>query len=111
MGKILIGDLTTVLMEKYKVNKSAAQQFLTSIVSCIQDGIAEDKIVKIKGLGTFKVVDVEARESVDINSGERVMIEGHQKLSFTADTQMKNLVNKPFALFETTILNDGVTFD
>lgn len=111
MGKILIGDLTTVLMEKHRVNKSAAQQFLTSIVSCIQDGIAEDKIVKIKGLGTFKVVDVEARESVDINSGERVMIEGHQKLSFTADTQMKNLVNKPFALFETTILNDGVTFE
>ena len=111
MGKILIGDLTTVLMEKHRVNKSAAQQFLTSIVSCIQDGIAEDKIVKIKGLGTFKVVDVEARESVDINSGERVMIEGHQKLSFTADTQMKNLVNKPFALFETTVLNEGVTFD
>ena len=111
MGKILIGDLTTVLMEKHRVNKSAAQQFLTSIVSCIQDGITEDKIVKIKGLGTFKVVDVEARESVDINSGERVMIEGHQKLSFTADTQMKNLVNKPFALFETTVLNEGVTFD
>ena len=111
MAKIYISDLANVLVEKHKVSKSMAQLFLTSIVSCIQDGISDDKVVKIKGLGTFKVIDVDARESVDVNTGERVVIESHQKLSFVPDTQLKNQVNKPFSQFETTVLNEGVTFD
>ena len=111
MGKIYINDLANVLIEKHKVSKSTAQLFLNSIVSCIQDGISDDKLVKIKGLGTFKTVDVEPRESVAVNTGERVVIEGHQKLTFVADPQLKALVNKPFSQFETTVLNEGVVFD
>jgi hypothetical protein len=67
--------------------------------------------VKIKGLGTFKVIDVDARESVNVNTGERVTIDSHQKLTFTPDAAMKELVNKPFSQFETVVLNDGVEFD
>ena len=66
--------------------------------------------MKVKGLGTFKVQAVKPRESVNVNTGERVLIEGHDKVSFTPDTTMKELVNKPFALFETVVLNDGVDF-
>ena len=64
--------------------------------------------VKIKGLGTFKVQAVKPRESVNVNTGERVLIEGHDKISFTPDTVMKELVNKPFSQFETVVINDGV---
>jgi len=67
--------------------------------------------VKVKGLGTFKVIEVEARESINVNTGERLLIESHSKITFVPDTAMKDLVNKPFSSFETVILNDGVNFD
>ena len=76
----------------------------------MNEGLKTDKLVKVKGLGTFKVQAVKPRESVNVNTGERVLIEGHDKVSFTPDTTMKELVNKPFALFETVVLNDGVDF-
>ena len=77
----------------------------------IQQSLEQDKLVKIKGLGTFKIIDVDDRESVNVNTGERVLIEGHPKITFVPDALMKELVNKPFSQFETVVLNDGVDFE
>ena len=104
-------ELADMLAQKAGISKREAQQFLTDFVETIQDGVNADKLVKIKGLGTFKVIDVDARESVNVNTGERVTIDSHQKLTFTPDTAMKELVNKPFSQFETVVLNEGVVFD
>lgn len=104
-------ELADMLAQKAGISKREAQQFLTDFIETIQDGVNNDKLVKIKGLGTFKVIDVDARESVNVNTGERVTIESHQKLTFTPDAAMKELVNKPFSQFETVVLNDGVEFD
>lgn len=106
-----MSELADMLAQKAKISKREAQQFIAAVIETIQDGVNGDKQVKIKGLGTFKVVDVDARESVNVNTGERVTIESHQKLSFTPDTAMKDLVNRPFSQFETVVLNDGVEFD
>ena len=111
MGKIFMTELADMLAQKAGISKREAQQFLTDFVETIQDGVNADKLVKIKGLGTFKVIDVDARESVNVNTGERVTIDSHQKLTFTPDTAMKELVNKPFSQFETVVLNEGVVFD
>lgn len=111
MGKMTVQDLATLLVEKNGCNLADAQRFVTAIFDVVQMGIERDKLVKIKGLGTFKVIDVEARESVSVNTGERVLIHGHAKLTFTPDTTMKELVNKPFSGFETVALNEGVNFD
>ena len=104
-------ELADMLAQKAGISKREAQQFLTDFVETIQDGVNSEKLVKIKGLGTFKVIDVDARESVNVNTGERVTIDSHQKLTFTPDTAMKELVNKPFSQFETVVLNEGVVFD
>ncbi|MCR5471886.1 MAG: HU family DNA-binding protein [Prevotella sp.] len=111
MGKVFMAELADMLAQKTGISKREAQQFLTDFVETIQDGVNNDKLVKIKGLGTFKVIDVDARESVNVNTGERVTIDSHQKLTFTPDAAMKELVNKPFSQFETVVLNDGVEFD
>ncbi|MBP5338123.1 MAG: HU family DNA-binding protein [Prevotella sp.] len=107
----MMSDLAGVLAERHHLGKDQAQQFLAAIVETIRDGVADDGLVKIKGLGTFKLVDVDARESISVNSGERVVIDGHSKLTFLPDLAMKELVNRPFAQFDTVILNEGVNFD
>ena len=106
-----MSDLAARLAEQTGMSKRKAQLFMSAIVETIQEGINNDKMVKIKGLGTFKVIDVDARESVNVNTGERLTINSHQKLTFTPDSAMKDLVNKPFSQFETVVLNDGVEFD
>ena len=106
-----MSDLAARLAELTGMSKRKAQLFMSAIVETIQEGINNDKMVKIKGLGTFKVIDVDARESVNVNTGERLTINSHQKLTFTPDNAMKDLVNKPFSQFETVVLNDGVEFD
>ncbi len=108
--KIYMDSLSTILAGKWDVTKKEAQQFLADFVEIIKEGVDADGLVKIKGLGTFKVIDVDARESVNVNTGQRVLIESHQKLTFTPDALMKELVNKPFSHFETVILNEGVDF-
>ena len=108
MEKIYIDNLAAELAAKSNISQKQAKLFLKALVETIQKGIADDGLVKVKGLGTFKLIDVEARESVDVNTGERFTIDSHQKLSFTPDTAMKELVNRPFSAFETVILNDGV---
>ena len=111
MGRLTIQDIAVVLAEKSGLSKKDARQFVTSFFDVVQSGLQRDKLVKIKGLGTFKVIDVDARESVNVNTGERVLIDGHAKISFIPDAAMKELVNKPFSGFETVILNDGISFD
>jgi len=109
MGKrIYIDELASELAAKHDIGQKQAKLFLKVLVETIQKGIADDGLVKVKGLGTFKLIDVDARESVSVNTGERVMIEGHQKLSFIPETAMKELVNRPFSAFETVMLNEGV---
>lgn len=110
MGKINLNELSAVLIERFGLNKRDAQQFIAQMVDVIRLGISQDKLVKVKGLGTFKIVEVGARESVNVNTGERVTIDSHSKLTFTPDAAMKELVNKPFSQFETVVLNEGVDF-
>lgn len=111
MGKITIQDLASVLVERWQLGKKEASMFVNEMFFLIQKSLDEDKIVKVKGLGTFKIIDVDDRESVDVNTGDRVLIEGHGKITFTPDALMKELVNKPFSQFETVVLNEGVDFD
>ena len=111
MNKISIYDIAGILVEKNGLTKSESEQFVAAMFDVIQEGLEKDGLVKIKGLGTFKIIDVDARESVNVNTGERVVIESHGKVTFTPDAVMKELVNKPFSLFETVVLNDGIDFD
>lgn len=111
MTKISVQEIAGVISEKHGLSQQEAETFVTAFFDLINDGLHDDKIVKVKGFGTFKVVDVRDRESVNVNTGERVVIEGHGKISFTPDPIMRDLVNKPFAQFETVILNDGVEIE
>jgi len=109
--KITLQDLVNLLCEKQGINPKDAELFVRSMFELIEEALAKDKYVKIKGLGTFKLTEVESRESVHINTGERIEIQGHTKISFTPDTTMKDLINKPFAHFEPVVLNDGVELE
>ena len=109
--KITLQDLVNLLCEKQGINPKDAELFVRSMFELIEEALAKDKYVKIKGLGTFKLTEVESRESVHINTGERIEIQGHTKISFTPDTTMKDLINKPFAHFESVVLNDGVELE
>ena len=111
MAKIYLSELSAVLAEKHGIDRRVAQRFVTSVVAVVQSGLESDRMVKVKGLGTFKIIDVEARESVNVNTGERLVIDSHSKLTFLPDNAMKELVNKPFSQFETVVLNDGVEFN
>lgn len=110
MSKVLITELASKLMEKHGLKRTEAELFIRQFVGVINDGLKNDKSVKVKGLGTFKVQAVSARKSVDVNTGEAIVIEGRDKISFTAEAVMRDLVNAPFAQFETVIVNDGVDF-
>jgi nucleoid DNA-binding protein len=111
LDRISIQELSAILTVKSGLKKKDAERFATTLFEVVKDGLVTDRLVKVKGLGTFKVIDIEARESVNVNTGERVLIEGHEKISFTPDATMKELVNKPFSQFETVVLNEGVEFD
>ena len=111
MERVSIQEIAAILVEKHGLRKKDAEAFVTTMFDLVKEGLASDRLVKIKGLGTFKTVEIEARESVNVNTGERVVIEGHEKITFTPDNTMKELVNKPFSQFETVVLNEGVTFD
>ena len=110
MGKITIQEIANKLIAQNGLSKKEATLFVNMMFDLIREALERDKTVKVKGLGTFKIIDVESRESVNVNTGERVLIEGHNKITFTPDALMKELVNKPFSQFETVVLNDGVDF-
>ena len=109
--KITLQDLINLFGEKQGMSKKDAELFVRSLFDLIEEALAAEKYVKVKGFGTFKLTEVDSRESVNVNTGERIEIQGHTKVSFTPDTTMKDLINKPFAHFETVILNDGVEFE
>ncbi len=111
MGKLTIQEVAKILTEKNGLTSREANSFATEMFSIILQRLQEGDMVKVKGLGTFKIINVEARESVSVRTGERVVIDSHSKVSFTPDTLMRELVNKPFSQFETVILNDGVEFE
>ena len=103
-------DLTRDVIAKYGLDKEAAERFVQQMFAVLRDGIEREKNVKVKSLGTFKITSVNARESVDVNTGERIVIEGRNKITFTPDVVLRDRVNSPFAQFETVVLNEGVDF-
>lgn len=111
MSKISLCDLAQRLAEKSGISLQDAELFIRKMFDVANEGLQSDKLVKMKWLGTFKVMAVKDRESVDVNTGERIIIEGRDKISFTPDNILKEIVNKPFAQFETVVVNDGVDFD
>ena len=111
MSKISLSDLVQRLAEKSGISQQDAELFIRKMFDVANEGLQSDKLVKMKWLGTFKVMAVKDRESVDVNTGERIIIEGRDKISFTPDNILKEIVNKPFAQFETVVVNDGVNFD
>lgn len=111
MGRLTIQEIAKVLVAKNGLEPSQANRFATELFAIIQERLEKNDLVKVKGLGTFKVITVDARESVSVRTGGRVMIEEHSKITFTPDATMKELVNKPFSQFETVVLNDNVEFD
>lgn len=111
MGKVTITEIVKILVDKNKLTPQDAKLFAGTMFDLIKKRLNSEGQVKIKGLGTFKMIRIEARESVSVRTGERVMIDSHAKISFTPDNTMKELVNKPFSQFETVMLNDGVEFE
>ncbi len=106
-----ISELASILVTKYDLSQKDAESFVESMFDVINERLQNnEKQVKIKGLGTFKLTSVSSRESVDVNTGERIVIEGRNKISFTPDTTLKERVNLPFAQFETVVINDGIDF-
>ena len=110
MGKLTIQEVAKILVEKNGLTQRDASRFASEFFAVILQHLQEDEPVKIKGLGTFKIINVEARESISVRTGERVVIDSHSKVTFIPDNTMKELVNKPFSQFETVVLNDGVDF-
>lgn len=108
--KINNQDLTNRLIRNYGIERESADSFIREFFVLIEKALEKDRIVKIKGLGTFKLVDVDSRESINVNTGERFEIQGHTKVSYTPDTGLRDLINKPFAHFETVVLGDNVSF-
>ena len=111
MGKVSVAWIAEAIAGKHGLTQKDAEQFVATFFDLINEALHEEKMVKVKGLGTFKVIDVRERESINVNTGERVVIESHGKISFTPDPIMRDLVNKPFAQFETVMLNDDVDIE
>ena len=110
MSKSNISRLAKSISSKHGLTQAEAERFISKMFEVANEGLHEDKLLKMKWLGTFKVTPVKDRESVDVNTGERIVIEGRDKISFTPDNILKEIVNKPFAQFETVVVNDGVDF-
>ena len=105
-NKINLSQLADLLSQAGGMSKSASEQFVKNFFDIISQNVLSDGLVKVKGLGTFKLLDMEDRESVNVNTGERFTIEGHQKISFTPDSDLKERINKPFAAFETVEISE-----
>lgn len=106
--KILFQDLSNGVSARSGLSKKDSDSFVREFFQTIEQFLQQDRIVKVKGLGTFKIVEVSGRDSVNVNTGERIHIEGHSKVTYTPDSTIRDYVNRPFAEFDTIILNDGV---
>ena len=109
--RLTIQDLTDLLAAKHSMTKKDAEAFVKEFFLLIEQALESEKTVKIKGLGTFKLIDVDSRESVNVNTGERFQIKGHTKVSFSPDTNLRDTINKPFAHFETVVLNENTILE
>lgn len=109
--KLSLQELANALSEKQGIYKKDAELFVKELFDLVEEALANEKYVKIKGLGVFKLIEVDSRESINVNTGERIEIQGHSKVSFTPETSLKELINKPFAHFETVILNEGTVLE
>lgn len=109
--RLTIQDLTDLLADKHSMTKKDAEAFVKEFFLLIEQSLQTENIVKIKGLGTFKLIDVDSRESVNVNTGERFQIKGHTKVSFTPDASLRDTVNRPFAHFETVVLNENTILE
>ena len=105
-AKLNMQHLVELMAERNGTTKRSEEHFLKEFFALIQEGLLQDSYVKIKGLGTFKLMEVENRSSIDINTGKPIDIEGHTKVSFTPENELKELINKPFSNFENVILNE-----
>lgn len=110
-NKISQQDIIKKIAVKHSMNVEDTEAFIEGFFNLIEKSLVSDSVVKIKGLGMFKLVDVDSRESINVNTGERIEIKGHSKITFTPDPAMKEHINKPFSQFETIILNKNTTFD
>lgn len=106
-GKVLLQDLAERLAERKHISKKEAEAFVRAAFELIEEGLLSDQLVKVKGIGTFKLVTVDSRESINVNTGERFTIDSHSKITFSPDKVLSDRINRPFADFETTVLNDG----
>ena len=109
-NRLAIQDLAGLLAEYTGKDKNSSERFLREFIAVVSEGVYTDKLVKVKGLGTFKIIPVEKRESIHVNTGERFVIPEHYKFSFLPDKELRELVNKPFSFFETTELRENVDF-
>ena len=109
--KISLQDLADALASRKNISRREADTFVRNFFECVTLCVVDDKVLKIKGLGTFKLIEVASRESVNVNTGERIVIPGHSKVSFAPDTSLRDQVNKPFADFQTVILNENTPLD
>lgn len=109
--KLNLQDLTDGLAESHGMSRRNAESFVRDFFVLIAEALEKDKYVKVKGLGTFKLIEVDARESVDVNTGEHIEIQGHNRVTFTPDPTLKDAVNKPFSVFETVVLEDAPAAD
>lgn len=109
--KLNIQNLIDLFVQKQGVPPKEAEEFIKAFFSLIEEGLEQDRYVKIKKWGTFKLIDVDSRESIDVNTGERIEIQGHSKVSFTPDSSLKEIINRPFAHFETVILNENTVLE
>lgn len=107
-GKINIADIANLLAAKQNIDRTTAETFVREFFRTIEEALTTESQVKIKGLGTFKLIKVESRESVNISTGQRFVIDSHTKVSFTPDASLRDHINKPFAEFETVVINDNI---
>ena len=105
-NKINLSQLAEMLAQVGGMSKTASEQFVKTFFDIISQGVLSEGLVKVKGLGTFKLLQMEDRESINVNTGERFTIEGHQKISFTPDAELKERINKPFSAFETVVISE-----
>lgn len=110
-NKITLSQLARTLAQKKGISLKKAEAFLKEFFDSIAENVKTDKLVKVKGLGTFKLIDVNDRESVNVHTGERIIIPGHSKLSFTPEASLRDTVNKPFADFQTVVINDETNLE
>lgn len=109
-SRLTIQDIAAILADKTGKDKESMERFLKILVATISEGVVVDRLIKVKGLGTFKIIRVENRESIDVNTGTRFLIPAHYKFSFLPDKELRELVNRPFSFFETTEISGNTDF-